>query len=125
MGHPDYLGAGWSLHGRKGGWIQLGDAAVGADDEGQRESIPVAVVESGPSLAVVAADVGAVGADGDPELKDLGPLNGGAKAVRRGGAGGPVLAAISAEGGCPRTVNRMIVSSSDGDNDGSLYAIFG
>src|ERR1035437_11141726 len=68
------------LAGRQHCRIEPGDAAVGSDDEGQRKSIPVAVVERLPGLAVVAADVGAVGSDGNPELEALGPLDGGAEA---------------------------------------------
>src|ERR1035438_9307552 len=80
------------------GWkrrrIEPGDATIGADDEGQRESIPVAVVERLPGLAVVAAEVRAVGSDGDPEFEALGPLHGAAEAVGRSGGGGPMLAVI-------------------------------
>ncbi len=61
----------------------MSDAAVWADDEGQRESVPVAVVERLPGFAVIAAEVGAVGAYGDPEFEGLTPLGGGAVAVGR------------------------------------------
>src|SRR5580658_4479820 len=52
-------------------------ASVGADDEGEGEGVPVFVgvgwvvvggFEGCPVLAVVAGDVGAVGAYGDPEF---------------------------------------------------------
>ena len=54
---------------------ELADAALGAYDEGERESVPVFVsvrwvlcggFEGAPVAAVVAGDVGAVGAYGDP-----------------------------------------------------------
>ena len=47
--------------------VQAGDAAVGSNNEGERERIPVAVVERLPGAAVIAAYVGAVSAGGDPE----------------------------------------------------------
>jgi len=46
-----------SFVGRQRRRIDARDAAVGADDEGQRESVPVAVIEGLPGFAVVAADV--------------------------------------------------------------------
>jgi len=57
---------------------KLGDAALGANDEGEGKGIPVAVVEGLPGAVVVAADVGAVGAGGDPELEGFAALDGGA-----------------------------------------------
>jgi len=57
--------------------IELADAAVGADDEGEGEGIPVFVGvgwlvagrgERAPVFAVVGGDVGTVGAYGDPEF---------------------------------------------------------
>ena len=65
---------------REGGWFQSASAefayaAVGAYDEGQGEGVPVLVgvggfffgwVQRSPVAAVVAGDVGAVGAYGDP-----------------------------------------------------------
>ena len=44
----------------EGGGVQFADAAVGADDEGEGEGVPVFVGVGG--------DVGAVGAYGDPEF---------------------------------------------------------
>jgi hypothetical protein len=63
----------WS--GFEGVSAELADAAFGAYDEGERESVPVFVgvgwfggggFEGAPVFAVVAGDVGAVGAYGDP-----------------------------------------------------------
>src|SRR5579863_9623850 len=74
--------------------VEPADAPIGADDEGQRQRVPVAVVELLPGAAVIAAEVGAVGAGGDPDFEGLAPLHGRAVAVRRSGGRRPVLAAI-------------------------------
>src|ERR1700693_62030 len=88
---------------------ELGDAAVGADDEGQRERVPVFVGVRGvvvrrarrqgvPGAAVVSGDVGAVGADGDPGFVLLVVGDGRAVAVGRGLGGLPVLPAVGGDG---------------------------
>ena len=72
--------------------IEFADAAVGANDEGQRDGVPVGVgagglVERGigmngvPVPAIVGGDVGAVGADGDPGFGGGVVGDGGAVAV--------------------------------------------
>ena len=76
-----------SFRGRKCCGIETGDAAFGTYDERERERVPVAVVEGLPGSAIVVADVAAVGAGGYPKLERLGPLDGGAVAVGRGGRG--------------------------------------
>src|SRR5579863_768344 len=65
--------------------VEARDAAVGPNDEGQREGVPVAVVEGVPGLAIVARKVGAVGTGGDPEFEGIGVLHCGAEAVRGSG----------------------------------------
>jgi len=87
------------LCGRDCGGVEAGDVAVGAGDERERQGVPVAFVEGLPGFAVVAADVGTVGAGGDPEFERLEPLDSGAVAVGRGDGRGPVMAAIGGPGG--------------------------
>src|SRR5271155_816384 len=75
--------------------IEPRDASLRPDDERQRESIPVTVVERLPCAAIVTADVGAVGAGGDPCLDRLAPLHSGSIAMRQDGGGCPCPAAIA------------------------------
>jgi len=58
-----------------------------------------------PGAAVVTADVGAVGAGGDPEFFRFGPLDGGAVAVGRGGGGGPGFIEVEFEC-CGNSIHR-------------------
>ena len=111
-------GSGFSVfaEGGQGGGVEFGDAAVGADDEGEGEGVPVAVVEGLPGFSVVAADIGAVGAGGDPEIEGVGVLDGGAEAVGRGGGGEPGIAAIDRPRGCAGGFVGLSVIAADGDN---------
>ncbi len=86
------------------GRAEFADAAVGADYEGEREGVPVAVfgnlvgaggergvgMESAPVAAIVGGDVGAVGAYGDPGFVGGGVGYGGAVAVGWCGGGCPM-----------------------------------
>src|ERR1700724_3148277 len=95
--------------------IELADAAVGADDEGEGEGVPVFVGvgwgvagggEGGPVFAVVAGDVGAVGAYGDLEfLRGVGGY-GGAVAVGWGLGRLPIAGALALSG-CIRIIIRL------------------
>ena len=86
--------------------MEFADAAVGADDEGEREGIPVPVgvgrlvqhanrMKGAPGVAIIDRDVGAIGANGDPgfALRVVGDR--GAVAVRRGLGRVPGLAAVT------------------------------
>ena len=83
--------------------FEAADAAVGADDEGEGEGVPVLVgvggfarsgQERAPVAAVVGGDVGAVGAYGDPGFGGGGVGYGGAEAVGWGDGGEPVFPAV-------------------------------
>ena len=87
MGHPLFC---WGA--------EAAYATVGAYDEGERESVPVFVgvgwivaggCEGRPVFSVVARDVGAVGAYGDPEFLSGVVGYGGAVAVGWGLGGTP------------------------------------
>ena len=96
---------------------------MGAYDEGEGEGVPVFVgvgwvvaggFEGCPVFSVVAGDVGAVGAYGDPEFLGGVVGYGGAVAVGWSLGGGPVLATIKAK--CSRAgtlVNFFIVSANN------------
>src|SRR5580698_3279316 len=100
VSHP-LLRKGWGTRVSFSGWksAQLGDSPFWADDPGQAQGVPVAIIEGLPGFAVVVADVGPVGSGGNPGLGVPVPGYGGAVAVRRLLGCGPVLASVYGPGG--------------------------